>query len=158
MTTDMQPLAVYDVRDDYWRNLPDDQREAVLDWARNEGIDLTHAVRIEIHNIDALLARITHHLRDADGNFVLDDSNYIKRTKPYDQLITTMPPIPPAQETSATCPNCDAYSNTIKALAADYEAETDELRRADLSHQTRETLGLSIDHVLNDHLATEAGQ
>lgn len=101
MNPDLEPLAVYDVREPNWNNLTLDNQQAIRDWAPTQGIDLTDAVRLEIHVIDCLVARITEWERGPDGAIRVCGGEP-QRARPFDVLINAMPPVQPSTNEGGT--------------------------------------------------------
>jgi hypothetical protein len=86
--------AVYDCRDG---SFPFDGATAICDWAVREGFDLRDAYRMEIRLLDTPFARVFEYDKDAQGGRFLDPAtDDIAKRRPYDVVISSMPPIPPA--------------------------------------------------------------
>lgn len=89
-----EPISVFDVRDDEWRDRTTEEHEALADWLRDQGVDPEESVRVEIHQDKGLFARVTQFHRDADGNLMVDyERNEAKRAAPFDVSISQPPPV-----------------------------------------------------------------
>lgn len=99
--------AVYDVADQGWWGLTDDQRDQIRAWATEHGIDVDVTYRMEIHVIDMPLARVFQHDLTEDGqrhcpidhdHMQMDKERQcdVARREPYDVPISSMPPVQPA--------------------------------------------------------------
>ncbi|MFI6594956.1 hypothetical protein ACIBHX_01840 [Nonomuraea sp. NPDC050536] len=72
MTSTIEPLVVFDARDERWRG-----DSHILAWCRSEGIDPEQVYRLEVYLVDCPFAR------------VYDD--YLRRD-PYDVILSSLPP------------------------------------------------------------------
>lgn len=87
-----QPIAVYDAREDSWRQLTEEQRLQLLTWIAEQGIPL-NIYRLEIHIIDCPMARVFAYERDEQGYVLINDQGFdARRRPPYDRAISSMPP------------------------------------------------------------------
>lgn len=87
------PLAAYDARDGSYEY---GHHEPFREWCAEQGIDIMPTVRIEIHLIDTLFARITEHVRDPEtGKVMVDVERDEIRTRVHDVLVTSRPPQAP---------------------------------------------------------------
>lgn len=104
--------AVYDVADQGWWGLTDDQRDQIRAWATEHGIDVNVTFRMEIHLLDCPFARVFQMDRNEDGRLYCPiDHDHLSMDKvsecdaarrdPYDLPISSMPPVQPAGAGSA---------------------------------------------------------
>lgn len=83
------PNIVFDAHlaETWWR-MPKDLRELVVDWMRQEGVDVQDTQRVEVYDDYALC---TERVRDNDGELVIGGGQWIK-TRVVEVPITTQPP------------------------------------------------------------------
>lgn len=94
MMTDLEPLAVYDVRDGSY--VQGEQSKPFDDWVVDHGIALADTYRMEIYLLDCLFARVFQYDRDEQGRFCLDPAAQdVARREPFDMPIESMPPVKP---------------------------------------------------------------
>ncbi|MFD0855171.1 hypothetical protein ACFQ07_23230 [Actinomadura adrarensis] len=97
LSTSLEPLAVYDVRDDGWYDLPDGQREALGNWLLSQGEDPEGTYRAEIY--DGFM-RVFRYGLDEDGHkLVAPGGREAVRLEPFDVPISGMPPLAPWTDT-----------------------------------------------------------
>jgi len=89
-----KPLAVYDVHEPGWQNLPTRARDRVNDWARSEGLNPEDIYRLETYLIDCPFVRVYAITRDGGGNIILgDDGTSLVTLTPRDAPVSSLPPV-----------------------------------------------------------------
>jgi hypothetical protein len=96
VSTQLEPLAVYDVHEPGWYGLSDDQRHDLAAWSRAQRIEPSDTFRLEIYLLDCPFARVFQFERDAGGHkYVIPGTREIACRKPFDVPVGEMPPVKP---------------------------------------------------------------
>jgi hypothetical protein len=106
--SDLEPLAVYDVRDGSYDGEKHGKFRA---WCGRQGIDVDITVRVEIHKTGHLFARVTEHDLDEKGQAVVNDAGTDIRMRTRDVPVSCHPPqrptpVKPAHLAKLVCAGC----------------------------------------------------
>jgi hypothetical protein len=83
----LEPLVVFDARDESWRGDP-----KILAWCRAEGLDPEQIYRLEVYLLDAPFARVYEFVTLNGARFLVEERDDYLRRDPYDVILSTLPP------------------------------------------------------------------